>query len=82
MNNTRREHVLIAGVAVRALAVSAARAGYRVTAVDAFGDLDLRQVATVIPLHTEDGTGYSPHSAVKAARTIQAELVAYTSNFE
>lgn len=75
-------HVLIAGVTVRALAVSAARAGYRVTAVDAFGDLDLRRVARVIPLRLEHGAGYSPHSAVRAARTVPAGLVAYTSNFE
>ncbi len=79
---TARAHVLIAGVTVRALAVSAARAGYRVTAVDAFGDLDLRRVATVIPLRLELGAEYSPLSAVKAARTVPAALVAYTSNFE
>src|SRR6266550_1444574 len=41
-------HVLIAGVTTRAIAVSAAHAGYRVTAVDAFGDLDLRAIADVI----------------------------------
>ena len=51
----RRPHVLIAGVSTRALAVSAARAGYRVTAVDAFGDLDLRAVAEVLPLRRDDG---------------------------
>jgi uncharacterized protein len=77
-----REHVLIVGVTVRALAVSAARAGYKVTAVDAFGDLDLRKVATVIPLRVEHGAGYSPLAAVRAARAVPAALVAYTSNFE
>lgn len=82
MTDTAAEHVLIAGVAVRALAVSAARAGYRVTAVDAFGDLDLRDVATVIPLRVEHGTEYSPLAAVKAATAVPADLVAYTSNFE
>lgn len=75
-------HVLVIGVAVRALAVSAARAGYRVTAVDAFGDLDLRRAATVIPLRPEQGAEYSPLSAVRAARGVLAELIAYTSNFE
>lgn len=82
MTEARHKHVLIAGVAVRALAVSAAGGGYRVTAVDPFGDLDLRRVATVIPLGAEHGTGFSPLSAVRAARTVRAELVAYTSNFE
>jgi uncharacterized protein len=75
-------HVLIAGVAVRAMAGSAARAGYRVTAVDAFGDLDLRKIATVIPLRAEHGAEYSPLAAVSAARAVPAELVAYTSNLE
>jgi predicted ATP-grasp superfamily ATP-dependent carboligase len=79
---TDTAHVLIVGVAVRAMAVSAARAGYRVTAVDAFGDLDLRSVATVIPLRGEHGVEYSPLSAVRAARAVPAELVAYTSNLE
>ncbi|MEO8089242.1 MAG: ATP-grasp domain-containing protein [Gemmatimonadales bacterium] len=82
MIDTGREHLLIAGVAVRALAASAARAGYRVTAVDAFGDLDLCRIATVIPLRPGNGTDYSPLSAVRAARAVPAELVAYTSNFE
>jgi predicted ATP-grasp superfamily ATP-dependent carboligase len=82
VTDTARPHVLIAGVAVRAMAVSAARAGYRVTAVDAFGDLDLRNVATVIPLRAEQGAEYSPLSAVRAARAVPGGLVAYTSNLE
>jgi predicted ATP-grasp superfamily ATP-dependent carboligase len=82
VTDAARPHVLIAGVTVRALAVSAARAGYRVTAVDAFGDLDLRSVATVIPLRVEHGAEYSPLLAVRATRAVPADLVAYTSNFE
>jgi predicted ATP-grasp superfamily ATP-dependent carboligase len=72
--------VLIAGVTTRALAVSAAKAGYRVTAVDAFGDLDLRAVADVIPVRREHGP--SPLPAVAAGARVPAEMVAYTSNFE
>jgi predicted ATP-grasp superfamily ATP-dependent carboligase len=53
-----------------------------VTAVDAFGDLDLRGVATVIALRAELGAEYSPLAAVKVARAVPAELVVYTSNFE
>lgn len=82
MSDTGQEHLLIAGVAIRALAVSAAQAGYKVTAVDAFGDLDLCRVATAIPLRAEDGIEYSPFSAVRASRTVPAQLVAYGSNFE
>jgi predicted ATP-grasp superfamily ATP-dependent carboligase len=75
-----REHLLIAGVSTRALAVSAARAGYRVTAVDAFGDLDLRAVAEVL---LSDRAGrFRPAEAAEAARTVPASLLAYTSSFE
>jgi uncharacterized protein len=75
-----REHLLIAGVSTRALAVSAARAGYRVTAVDAFGDLDLRAVAEVLP---SDRSGrFRPAEAAETARTVPASLLAYTSSFE
>ncbi len=75
-------HLLIAGVTTRALAVSAARAGWRVTAVDAFGDLDLRAVATVASAAGTDGERFSPAAAARAARGVTADAVAYTSNFE
>jgi predicted ATP-grasp superfamily ATP-dependent carboligase len=74
--------VLIAGVSTRALAVSAARAGYQVTAIDAFGDLDLRGSAEVIALRGEFGVRYSPLAAVTAAASVPGRLAAYTSNFE
>ena len=74
--------VLIAGVSTRALAVSAVRAGYQVTAVDAFGDLDLRAASDVIALRAEYGVEYSPLAAVGAARALPGRLIAYTSNFE
>ncbi len=74
--------VLIAGVSTRALAASAVRAGYRVTAVDAFADLDLRRIAEVIALRQEHRTRYSALAAATAAAGVSAELVAYTSNFE
>ena len=74
-------HVLIAGVTTRALAVSAARGGRRVTAVDAFGDVDLRAVAEVITLRRDHG-GFTAPAAVRAARSVPADLVAYTSNLE
>ena len=77
----RNEHVLIAGVSTRALAWSAVRAGYRVSAVDAFGDLDLRAVADVVALTRESG-GFAPDAAAAEAGRISADAVAYTSNFE
>jgi predicted ATP-grasp superfamily ATP-dependent carboligase len=77
-----RPHVLIAGVSTRALAASACRAGYRVTAVDAFGDADLHAVADVVPLRRDGAAPYTAALAAKAARASDATLVAYTSNFE
>jgi predicted ATP-grasp superfamily ATP-dependent carboligase len=73
--------LLVAGVTTRPIASSAARAGWTVTAVDAFGDLDLRACARVIALRREDG-GFDPSAAAAAARKIPAEAAAYTSNFE
>jgi predicted ATP-grasp superfamily ATP-dependent carboligase len=77
-----RPHVVIAGVSTRAWAASASRAGYRVTAVDAFGDADLRAVADVLPLRRDSGTHYTADHAAEVARRVSAPLVAYTSNLE
>jgi len=74
--------VLIAGVSTRALAVSAARAGYRVTAVDAFGDQDLRAVADVLGSLSGTHPRFTPAGAAERARSVSADLVAYTANFE
>jgi uncharacterized protein len=81
MTEATRGHVLLAGVTTRALAVSAAKAGYRVTAVDAFGDLDLCAVAEVVPKARLLGR-YLPRLAAMAAAAVPASMVAYTSNFE
>ncbi len=70
--------LLLAGASVRAFAESAAAAGYRVVAIDGYGDLDLRAVATV---HALPGR-YSASAAALRARGVAADVVAYTSNFE
>jgi uncharacterized protein len=70
--------LLLAGVSVRAFAESAAAAGFDVAAVDAFGDLDLRQVARFSALPG----AYSAKVAALRAREISAGTCAYTSNFE
>jgi predicted ATP-grasp superfamily ATP-dependent carboligase len=74
-------HLLVAGVTTRALAVSAARAGWTVTAADAFGDLDLLSRADVLTPRVP-GASFAPAAAASAARGIPAEFAAYTSNFE
>jgi predicted ATP-grasp superfamily ATP-dependent carboligase len=73
--------LLVAGITARPLAASAARAGWRVTAVDAFGDLDLRVCARVIPLRREDG-GFDAAAAASAGQGVSAAYAAYASNFE
>jgi predicted ATP-grasp superfamily ATP-dependent carboligase len=78
----RRPHAVIAGVSTRAWAASAWRAGYRVTAVDAFGDADLRSFAHVLPLRRESGVPYTADDAALAACAVRAGYAAYTSNFE
>jgi predicted ATP-grasp superfamily ATP-dependent carboligase len=81
MGEAARGHLLLAGVTTRALAVSAAKAGYQVAAADAFGDLDLRAVAEVVPM-PRPGGHFRPGLAAGAAAGVSASLVAYTSNFE
>jgi uncharacterized protein len=82
MGEPRRGHVLIAGVSTRALALSAAKAGFSVTAVDAFGDRDLRAAAEVFVARGRPGKPFSPMQAAINAGRSSAEMAAYTSNFE
>jgi predicted ATP-grasp superfamily ATP-dependent carboligase len=77
----RQGRLLVAGVTTRPLAASAARAGWAVTAVDAFGDLDLRACAGVRVVRRDTG-GFDPSAAAAAARDLPADAVAYTSSFE
>src|SRR3990170_645697 len=77
--------VLIAGLSPRAFAGSAAGAGYDVTAVDAFGDLDLRaRVHRTVTLERgEAGAArFSARAAVRAARDVACDAVTYAAGFE
>ncbi len=70
--------VLIAGVSTRAAATSAARAGFTVTAIDAFGDLDQHPSVRNRSL----GRRFTAHAAARAGRGIECDAVAYLSSFE
>jgi predicted ATP-grasp superfamily ATP-dependent carboligase len=70
------------GVSTRAAAESAARAGFDVTAVDAFGDLDQHPRVRSLSLPRDFGTRFTARGAARAARTIEADASAYLSNFE
>jgi predicted ATP-grasp superfamily ATP-dependent carboligase len=71
-------HVLIAGVSTRAAADSAARAGFRVTAIDAFGDRDQHPAVTVVPLVGH----FTAAAAARAAAHLECDAVIYLANFE
>jgi predicted ATP-grasp superfamily ATP-dependent carboligase len=73
--------LVIVGITTRPLARSAVRAGWEVTAVDAFGDLDLRASVRVVPLSRQAG-GFDPAAAADAVRQVPADAAVYTSNFE
>ena len=71
-------HVLIAGVSTRAAAESAALAGFAVTAIDAFGDLDQHPSVRGISLAHH----FTARAAALAAQAVECDAVVYLSNFE
>src|SRR5206468_3324723 len=60
----------------------AARAGFAVTAIDAFADLDQHPAVRALSLPRDFAARPSAHAAARAARTIACDAVAYLSNFE
>ena len=75
------EHVLLVGLSTRAAADSAARAGFHVTALDAFADLDQHPAVrahALAPL----GRRFTASAAARAAATLDGDVVAYLSPFE
>lgn len=76
-----REVVLIVGASTRAMAESAVRAGYEVTTVDYFGDLD--QKALVSNLALDDvGLPRCAASLVSVGERISATSVVYGASLE
>ena len=74
--------LVVAGRSVRALAESASRAGWSVTAVDASGDLDLEVFAEVVTLGHSRGRPWAPIAAANVARVVPAAAAAYVADFE
>lgn len=74
--------VLVAGVSTRAAAESAARAGFDVTAVDAFGDCDQFAAVRSLSLPRDLGLRFTPAAAVRAARAMDVDAVVYLSSFD
>lgn len=82
MIGEERAHLLVVGVSARAAAASAARAGFRVTAVDAFADLDQHPAVRAIALPRQLGTPFTAKAAARVAQSVAADAVAYLSPFE
>ena len=74
--------VLVAGVSARAIAESAARAGFDVLALDAFADRDQHPDVRAFSLSRDFDAAFSATAAARAARTLDCDAVAFTSPFE
>src|SRR5687767_1606918 len=64
------------------MAESAARAGYDVTSLDAFGDLDRAPAVTALSMARDFDTPFSAAAAAQAAQSVPSDAVAYLSPFE
>jgi predicted ATP-grasp superfamily ATP-dependent carboligase len=74
--------VLIVGVSTRAAAESAARAGFDVTAIDAFADLDQHPGVRALSIPRDGGARFTAASAARASRAVACDAAAYLSSFE
>jgi len=74
--------LLIAGVSARAAAASAVRAGFSVTILDAFADLDLPPGVRGLSLPRDVGVPFSAGAAARVARDLACDAVVYVSGFE
>jgi predicted ATP-grasp superfamily ATP-dependent carboligase len=75
-------HVVVAGVSTRAAAESAARAGFRVTALDGYADRDQHAGVRALSLPRDFGVAFDAAAAAATAASIPADAVTYLSNFE
>jgi predicted ATP-grasp superfamily ATP-dependent carboligase len=67
---------------VRAAAASAAVAGFKVTAIDAFGDRDQHPSVHSLALPRDFGVPFSARAAARAGQRVVCDAVVYLSNFE
>ena len=83
MNLPAPQPILLAGYTARMLAELAVKAGYRVVALDYFGDSDLRALCPSVSLLRDfAGKHYSPAALTSAARSLDAPAVVYGASFE
>ena len=75
-------HILICGTSTRAAAESAAHAGFRVTALDAYADLDQHSAVRALSMPRDFGRDATARAMARVSRTIDCDAVAYLSPFE
>src|SRR2546430_638243 len=78
----RVSRVLLVGISARAIAESAAAAGYGVTTIDAFGDLDTAQYARCFATRRDFGVRYRADVVALLSRRIDTDAVAYAGGWE
>lgn len=74
--------ILLVGVSTRSIAESAARSGYEVAAIDAFGDYDLKALCESYSLRRDFHVPFSASGLFTASRQLTFDAVTYTSNLE
>lgn len=77
----RPPRVLVAGLSTRAIAESAARAGYAVRSLDAFGDLD-HAARPALSLVRDFGVAYGAAAIARLGRGIDCDAVLYVASLE
>jgi uncharacterized protein len=75
-------HVLICGTSTRAVAESAARAGFLVTALDAFADRDQHPSVQALSTSRDFAAGSTALAMARAAARLDADAVVYLAPFE
>jgi predicted ATP-grasp superfamily ATP-dependent carboligase len=80
--NSLKTHLLICGTSTRAAAASAARAGFAVTTIDGYADLDQHPGVRALSMPRDFQRPFTARAAARASRTIDCDAVAYLSSFE
>ena len=74
--------VLVCGISTRAIAESAARAGFHVTAIDGYADLDQHPSVRALSMPRDFASQPTASAIARAARTLGCDAVVYLSPFE
>ncbi len=80
--SSQAQPILLVGLTMRMLAELAVGAGYKVVALDYFGDFDLQALCPARSLLRDYGQSYSVPALVKAAADMAAPAVVYSANLE